>query len=141
DLGPALDRRELSLTCAQELVSEDARDTVRLEDILDVTRNRYRLSGVDANHVPPPCSLPPPLRPRTRPVVAERVVALAHRLPESGRAGTRDEVEPLLRVARDAVEERAERAAGREPHVLGGLIAEELQHDELARRHLCHAAR
>jgi len=34
DLGPALDRRKLSLTCAQELVSEDAWDTVRLEAFL-----------------------------------------------------------------------------------------------------------
>src|SRR2546429_3982691 len=89
----------------------------------------------------PPCALPPPLRPRPRPVVAERVVALADRLPEPGRAGARDEVEPLLRVARDAVEERAERAARGEAHVLGGLVAEELQHDELARRPLRPAAR
>src|SRR5712691_9887915 len=85
--------------------------------------------------------LPPPLRARPRAVVAERVVALADRLPEAGRAGPGDEVEPLLRVARDAVEERAERPAGSETHVLGGLVAEELQHDELARRHLRHAAR
>src|SRR5437773_2007442 len=85
--------------------------------------------------------LPPPLRPRPRAVVAERVVALADRLPEAGRAGAGDEVEPFLRVARDAVEERAEHAAGAEAHILGGLVAEELQHDELARRHLRHAAR
>src|SRR2546426_2435731 len=68
--------------------------------------------------------LPPPLRPRPRPIVAERVVALADRLPKAGRAGTGDEVEPLLRVARDAVEERAERAAGGEAHVLGGRSEE-----------------
>src|SRR5437016_12213365 len=85
--------------------------------------------------------LPPPLGPRPRAIVPDRVVALADRLPEAGRAGPGDEVEPLLRVARDAVEERAERAAGGEAHVLGGLVAEELQHDELARRHLRHAAR
>src|SRR5439155_7219563 len=89
----------------------------------------------------PPCALPPPLRARPRPVVAERIVALADRLTEAGRAGTGDEVESLLRVARDAVEERAERAAGGEAHVLRRLVAEELQHDELARRHLRHAAR
>src|SRR5437867_13200343 len=85
--------------------------------------------------------LPPPLRPRPRPIVAERVVALADRLPKAGHAGTGDEVEPLLRVARDAVEERAERAAGGEAHVLGGLVAEEHQHDELAPRPLRQAAR
>jgi hypothetical protein len=34
-------------------------------------------------------------------------------------------------VARDAVEERAERAARREAHVLDRLVAQELQHHEL----------
>src|SRR2546426_9199299 len=80
--------------------------------------------------------LPPPLRPRPRPIVAERVVALADRLPKAGRAGTGDEVEPLLRVARDAVEERAERAAGGEAHVLGGLVAERSEETRLNSSHL-----
>src|SRR5262245_49210961 len=61
---------------------------------------------------------------RARAVVAERIVALAHRLAEADGARAGDEVEPLLGVARDAVEERTEGAARGEPHVLGGLVAE-----------------
>ena len=57
-------------------------------------------------------------------VVAERIVPLADGLAEADVAGARDEIEPLLRVARDAVEERAEHPARREPHVLDGLIAQ-----------------
>src|SRR5512139_3574116 len=68
-------------------------------------------------------------------VVAERVVALADRLPEADVARPRDEVEALLGVARDAVEERAQGAARSEAHVLGGLVAEQLQHHELRGRH------
>ena len=44
-------------------------------------------------------------------------------------------------MARDAVEERAERAARRETHVLGGLVHEQLQHDQLAHRHARHPLR
>jgi hypothetical protein len=58
------------------------------------------------------------------PVVAERIVPLAHGFPEPDRARARDEVEALLRVPRDAVEERAEHPARREAHVLDGLVAE-----------------
>jgi hypothetical protein len=58
------------------------------------------------------------------PVVAERIVPLADGLPEADRARARDEVQAFLRVPRDAVEERAERPARREAHVLDGLVAE-----------------
>lgn len=58
------------------------------------------------------------------PVVAEGIVALAHRLPEAHLAGARHEVQALLRVPRDAVEERAQHPARREAHVLDGLVAE-----------------
>jgi len=58
------------------------------------------------------------------PVVAEGIVPLAHGLPEADRARARDEVQTLLRVPRDAVEERAEHPARREAHVLDGLVAE-----------------
>ena len=57
-------------------------------------------------------------------VVAEGIVPLADGLAEAHVAGARDEIEPLLRVARDAVEERAEHPARREAHVLDGLIAQ-----------------
>jgi len=57
-------------------------------------------------------------------VVAEGIVPLADGLAEAHVARARDEVEPLLRVARDAVEERAEHPARREAHVLDGLIAQ-----------------
>jgi len=58
------------------------------------------------------------------PIVAEGVVPLAHGLPEADRARARDEIQALLRVPRDAVEERAEHPARREAHVLDGLVAE-----------------
>ena len=58
------------------------------------------------------------------PVVAEGVVPLAHRIPEAHLASARNEIESLLRVPRDAVEERSEHPAGREAHVLDGLVAE-----------------
>ena len=58
------------------------------------------------------------------PVVAERIVPLAHGLPKAHLARARDEIEPLLRVPRNAVEERAEHPARREAHVLDGLVAE-----------------
>src|SRR4030095_7827903 len=67
-------------------------------------------------------------------VVAERIVALADRLAEAQLAGPGDEVQPFLGMPRDAVEQSAEGAARREPHVLCGLVAEELQHHELIRR-------
>ena len=57
-------------------------------------------------------------------VVAEGVVPLADGLAEADVAGAGDEVEPLLRVARDAVEQRAEHAARREAHVLDRLVAQ-----------------
>ncbi len=57
-------------------------------------------------------------------VVAEGIVPLSDGLAEARVAGARDEIEPLLRVARDAVEERAEHPARREAHVLDGLIAQ-----------------
>ncbi len=58
------------------------------------------------------------------PVVAEGIVPLAHRFPEARLARARDEIQALLRVPRDAVEERAQHPARREPHVLDGLVAE-----------------
>src|SRR5262245_35057619 len=67
-------------------------------------------------------------------VVPERVVALPHRLAEADLAGARHEVEAFLGVARDAVEERPEEARVREPHLLDGLVAEHLEHDELVQR-------
>jgi hypothetical protein len=57
-------------------------------------------------------------------VVAEGIVPLADGLAEAHVARARDEIEPLLRVARDPVEERAEHPARREAHVLDGLVAE-----------------
>ena len=58
------------------------------------------------------------------PVVAEGIVPLAHRLPEAQLARARDEIQALLRVPRDAVEERAQHPTRREAHVLDGLVAE-----------------
>src|SRR5215831_18396290 len=75
----------------------------------------------------------------TAAVVAERIVTLAHRLAKADVARSLDEVEPLLRVAGDAVEQRAEEAGLREPEVLGGLVAEQLQHDQLVHRESRHA--
>src|SRR5262245_37916160 len=86
----------------------------------------------------------PPLRRELAPaaaVVAERIVALAHRLPEPGLLRTRDEVEAFLRVACDAVEESAEQSRLTETEMLRGLIAEQLQHDQLVQREARHAPR
>jgi hypothetical protein len=58
------------------------------------------------------------------PVVAEGVVALPHRFPETQLARAGHEVQPFLGVARDAVEEGAQRPARREAHVLDRLVAE-----------------
>src|SRR4051794_32733881 len=72
-------------------------------------------------------------------VVAERVVAFAHGLPEADLFRARHEVEPLLRVARDAVEQHAQAAALLQAR-LRGLVAERLQHDQLVERQPRHAA-
>src|ERR687898_883348 len=78
-------------------------------------------------------------RPWTRAVVAEQVVALAHGVAEPDLLGAGHEVEALLRVARDAVEQRAERAGRRQPHALRRLVAEQLEHLELVERQAGHA--
>jgi 2-oxoglutarate dehydrogenase E2 component (dihydrolipoamide succinyltransferase) len=88
---------------------------------------------------PPSPSLHPVPLLRTAAVVPERVVALAHGLAEADVLRTLDEIEAFLRVAGDAVEQRPERTARGETHVLDGLIAQQLQHDELIGRHLRHA--
>src|SRR5436309_6554526 len=74
-------------------------------------------------------------------VVAERIVALAHRLAEADVRGSLHEVEPLLRVASHAVEDRAELAACRNAHRIGGLVAERLEHDQLVGGQPRHPAR
>src|SRR5207249_308 len=48
-LGPALDRRNLPTTHAEEFVSKDARDAVGLEKVLHGGYHRGALSSVDAN--------------------------------------------------------------------------------------------
>src|SRR5262245_62570533 len=85
----------------------------------------------------------PPLRRELAPaaaVVAERIVALAHRLPEPGLLRARHEVEAFLRVARDAVEQGAEQPRLTETEMLRRLVAEQLQHDQLVQRESRHAA-
>src|SRR5680860_24343 len=74
-------------------------------------------------------------------VVAEGVVSVADDLAETELLGALDEVEALLGVAGDPVEEGAEGATRGETHVLGRLVAEQLEHDELRGRHVGHARR
>jgi len=54
-LGPALDRRKLSLTRAQEFVSEDARNAVGLENVLDIAYDRLSLELCRRESRPPLC--------------------------------------------------------------------------------------
>jgi hypothetical protein len=75
-----------------------------------------------------------PLAASAAAVVLERIVALADGLAEADVLRAADEVEALLGVARDAIEQRAERAARLQAHVLGGLVAQQLHHHELADR-------
>jgi hypothetical protein len=44
------------------------------------------------------------------PVVAERVVTFAHRLPKTNFYGSRHEIEPFLSVSRNSVEQAAQQA-------------------------------
>src|SRR5260370_16074191 len=81
------------------------------------------------------------LRTRARAIVTERIVTLTDGLAKSRRLRTRDKIEGLLRMPRDAVEKRADQLRGREPHVLRCVIAEQLQHLELICRHLRHPLR
>src|SRR6266852_1521323 len=77
---------------------------------------------------------PRPPRPRPRTIIPEWIISLPHSLAETSLSRPCYEVVAFLGVASDAVEERAERAAGREAHVFDGLVAEQFEHDELAGR-------
>src|SRR6266849_1240316 len=80
-------------------------------------------------------------RPWPRSIIPERIISLPHSLAETSLSRPCYEDVALLGVASDAVEERAERAAGREAHVFDGLVAEQFEHDELASGQLGHSAR
>src|SRR5688572_27153800 len=66
----------------------------------------------------------------------ERFVALPHGLLEADLGGTLLERVALLRVARDAVHERAERLRRVQPLRVEGLVHQQLHHHELIHGHL-----
>ena len=109
-LGPTLDRRELSLTRAKELVPEDAGDAVGLENVLDVAYDRYRLSRVDANHVAP-LAVPPPNGPVER--RRQRGRNLAHQSQRRRSNRILYLIIPVIRFSQsDAASDRIEVATG-----------------------------
>src|ERR1700722_9904013 len=79
-----------------------------------------------------------PLGVRAGAVVAERIVALTNCLAEAGFTCARDEIDTLLSVARDAIEEGSERSRSRQPHILGGVVAQHFQHLQLIGRDARH---
>ena len=71
---------------------------------------------------------------RGEPVIAERLVALAHSLTKTGLRGVLLEGEPLRGMTGDAVEERSQHLRGVEPLRVERLVDQELVHDELVDR-------
>src|SRR5258705_11794747 len=65
-LGPALDRRK-GRARSWKFVSKNARDAVRLENVLDVRYRRQSSISVDADHLGAPCVRPNDLRAHRRP--------------------------------------------------------------------------
>ena len=110
--GVVEDRAELAGELLDLVVGE--REAGQRRDVLDVGPGDARAITHARESTDRSPELSAAFGPRARAVVAERVVALAHGLAEPDLLRAGHEVEALLRVARDAVEERA-RASGSRP--------------------------